>query len=198
MLDDQSLAIKKEDIDSDSDSDSDNYSVYSNDDRKCPAQVLQTPSSIAIAIKKESDTESVDPMSSECLSREETAPYVAPLGQEKFPHDGSDLATKEESQEREGKQSPSKTRPKRKVRRRLIYDEISYIDTIDNNNNDDDSDENSFTRSSRSRMQRGFNGPRTRDHYHIRTRASKKRTRSDHKTKAYHRRNAGAKNGKDH
>ena len=41
-------------------------------------------------------------------------------------------------------------------------------------------------------MQRGFNEPRTRDHYHIRTRISKKRTRSDHKTKAYCRCNVGA------
>ena len=32
MLDDHSLAIKQEDIDSD------NYSIYSNDDRKLPAQ----------------------------------------------------------------------------------------------------------------------------------------------------------------
>ena len=159
MLDDQSLAIKQEDIDND------NYSVCSDDDRKRPAQVQQSPASIAI--KQESDTESADAMSSNCLLRERTAPYITP----KSFHDESFTAIKEESLEGKGKQSARKSQPKRTVSRRLIYDEISYFDTIDNK--DDDPDENSSNLGPSFWTHRGFNGPRTRDHYYIRTRSSK-------------------------
>ena len=78
MLDDHSLAIKQEDIDSD------NYSIYSNDDRKLPSQVQQMPGSITI--KQESDTESVGQMSLECSSRNETVSYVTPVEQEEPCH----------------------------------------------------------------------------------------------------------------
>ena len=136
MLDEHSLDIKQEEIDSD------NYSIYSDDDRKRPAQVQQPPTSIAI--KQESDTESISAMGSNCLERERTAPYIAPLDQERSFHDEANLAIKEEILGGKGKHSARKSQPKRKVRRRLIYNEISYFDTIDKK--DDDPDERSPNR----------------------------------------------------
>ena len=132
-------------------------------------------------------------MSIGCSTKNETIPCLNHVGQEEFPDGESDIAIKEEDMEREVELFNRKAKTTRKVRRRLIYDEVSYFDSIEDN--EDDPDEDSYNQGSSSRMPRGFNGPRTRDHYHIRTRSSKKRTRSEHKAKSYRRRNARARKG---
>ena len=91
MLDDQSLCMKQEDIDSD------DYSVYSEDDRKLPAEVNQTPSSIAI--KQESDTEAVDTVRFTYKPEETTTPDTMSLTQEELTC-GVAIAVKEENLER--------------------------------------------------------------------------------------------------
>ena len=185
MLDEHSLTIKQEDFNND------DYSIYSDYDRKLPAQVHHSPSNITI--KQESDTESVSQMSARCLTQNETIPYSTPVDQEELPDGESNIAIKEEDIEMEFEPSNRKAKSAKKVRRRLIYDEVSYFDSIDDNK--DDPDEDSFDQGSSSRMPRGFNGPRTRDHYHIRTRFSKKRTRSERKGRSYRHRNARARKG---
>ena len=186
MLDEHSLGLKQEE-----DLDNDEYSIYSDDDRKLPAKVHQPPSNIAI--KQESDSESAGQMDTECLTKDETALYSTPVTQQELPDGESNQVLKEEDMEREVGQSNDKSKSTRKVRRRIIYDEVSYFDTI--GDNEDDPDEDSSNQGSSSRMPRGFNGPRTRDHYHVRTRSSKKRTRSEHKSKSYRRRKARARKG---
>ena len=72
---------------------------------------------------------------------------------------------------------------KRHVRRRLTYDDISYFDIHHNDDHDDHNDQDpSMNSTGGLRSSRGFNEPRTRDHYHIQTRSSKRRTRSSYRT----------------
>ena len=72
-------------------------------------------------------------------------------------------------------QPPRSSQKKRKARRHRTYDEKSYLDKI--RKRDDDDDHSSSTHS-KGHNSRGSNYPRTRDHYHVRTRSSTKRTRS--------------------
>ena len=133
MLDDDySLSIKQEDTASD------NYSVYSDEDRKIPAQEQHMPTSIAI--KQESDTESDEQMRLESSSRDEVIPHVTPVEQRDSICDRSNIAIKMERMDEDLNQPSRKSKSKRKARRRLIYDEVSYFDSI--TNHDDDPDEN--------------------------------------------------------
>ena len=68
------------------------------------------------------------------------------------------------------------------VRRRLTYDDVSYFDNHYNDDQDHDEQDPSMNATGDHRSSRGFNEPRTRNHYHVQTRSSKRRTRSSYRT----------------
>ena len=76
------------------------------------------------------------------------------------------------------KQVPVTEKKGRHVRRWLTYDDVSYFDNYYNNDHDHDEQDPSMKPIGSHRSSRGFNEPRTRDHYHVQTRSSKRRTRS--------------------
>ena len=71
---------------------------------------------------------------------------------------------------------------KRQVRRHLTYDNVSYFDAH-NNHDHNDEDPPSMNPPGGRRSSRKLNESRTRHHYHVRTRLSKRRARSSYRTK---------------
>ena len=117
MVDDQLVFIKEEDDDGD-------YSIYSDDDRKPPVQESYPPTTVRVK-QEDSDVEMTDITIIACMSEDG--------------HSLEDMSIENESRGEERAKDTPNPREKRRVRRRLIYDEISYFDK---SSHDDDHDEN--------------------------------------------------------